>query len=261
MENLHCESEYIKNMLEDEKDVEEILKTAYNILKFSMTYGQYIACLMNVIYNYKNINYTKENIVIHITIVEYFMLNIQDDFFNHIIDKYIIDKNQYYDILYTRNSINCYLLKKMEQENNISNNAFEYIFKINKQICNEITKLHSQLITPKPLNKCKFITHLNIKCNNHITNVNHLTKLEELHVIWYYGSKIIQNLLLNGFDYDYEYDESGCMILPKRKLYIFGEHEIKRVDLMDIKSLVGMFVEINVNIDYGHGSFSRQKFI
>ena len=184
MKTLYEESEYIKNMLEDEidKNVENILKDAYELLKISITYEKYIKWLMNISENYKSINYTEQNIVTYIILVDYFMLNKQDDIFNYIIKKYIIDKNVYYDKLYTYNSINYYLLKIIEEQNEINHKTFEYIFQTNKYISNEITKLYSTTIKQHLLNKCTSITKLNINNNENIIDVNHLSNLEELNI-------------------------------------------------------------------------------
>ncbi len=194
MGKLHIESEYIKNMLEDEinkddiySNIEQILKDAYNLLQISLTmsYEEYKNCLINISKNYKDINYTKENILTYITLVEYFMLNIQDDFFNYIVDEYIINNNKYYELLYTRNSINYYLFKKIGEKNEISNKTFKYLMYTNKQLPNEITKLYSQTITQCVLNKFKFITSLDVNDNKNITNLNCHSKLKELNISGY----------------------------------------------------------------------------
>ncbi len=191
MDKLRIESEYIKNMLEDEinKDniygnIEQILKDAYDLLQISLTmsYEEYKDCLINISKNYKDINYTEENILTYITLVEYFMLNIQDDFFNYIVDEYIINNNKYYKLLYTRYSINYYLIKKIGEKNEISDRTFKYLLYTNKQLPNEITKLYSQTITQCVLNKFTNVTNLNINYNENITYLNHFKNLKELDI-------------------------------------------------------------------------------
>jgi len=176
MEELREESEYIKNLLEDDMNtnVEEILKTAYDLLKLSITYKEFKNILLNISKIYKNIEYTEKNIMIYITIVDYFMLNKQDEIFNYIIEKYIIEENKYYEKLNVYNSIDYYLTKKLGTENEINSKTIEYIININSKI----TELCSKTITQKTLNKCKLLVKLNINNNNKIKDVNHLDKLE-----------------------------------------------------------------------------------
>jgi len=183
MEKLREESEYVKIQLEDEKNVENIIKTAYNILKLPITYEEYKNILLNITKIYKEIEYTEKNIITYITIVDYFMLNKQEEIFNYIIEKYIIEENKYYEKLNMYNSIDYYIRKKLETKNKINSKTLEYIININ----NEITELYSKTITQETLNKCKSLVKLNIKNNKNITNVNHLSKLEELNISWFCG--------------------------------------------------------------------------
>jgi len=182
MEGLKEESEYVKIQLEDDvnTDVENILKISYNILVLPITYEEYKNILLNITKNYKNIEYTEKNIMTYITIVDYFMLNKQEEIFNHIIEKYIIRENKYYEKLNVYNSIDYYIRKKLGTTNEINSETLEYIININS----EITELYSCLITQETLNKCKSLVKLNINGNKNIKNVNHLNKLEELNISW-----------------------------------------------------------------------------
>ncbi len=190
MEQLYIESEYIQIMLEkltendseNEKntktDIENTLKIAYDTLKINIPYEEYKIFLINISDKYKNLKHTEENIVTYITLIDYFMLNKQDEIFDYIIEKYIIGKNKYYEKLHMYNSIDYYLTKKLEIENTINNRTLEYIVNIN----NGMTKLYSHLITQEILDKCLFLTKLNIPNNFNVTNVNHLNNLEELNI-------------------------------------------------------------------------------
>ena len=197
MKELKEESEYVKIQLEDDvnTDVENILKIAYDILKLSINYEEYKNILINITKNYKDIEYTEKNIITYITIVDYFMLNKQEEIFNHIIEKYIIEENKYYEKLNMYNSIDYYIRKKLGTENEINSKTLEYIININ----NEITELCSCLITQETLNKCKSLVKLNITDNKNIKNVNHLNKLEVLNISGMYcgvNQKGIKNLKL-----------------------------------------------------------------
>ena len=194
MEELKEESEYVKIQLEDEKDIENILKIAYDILKLSIIYAEYKNILINITKIYKDIEYTEENIITYITIVDYFMLNKQEEIFNYIIEKYIIKENKYYEKLNVYNSIDYYVRKKLGTENDINSKTLEYIININS----EITELYSKTITQETLNKCKLLVKLNINHNKNITNVNHLSKLEELNISSHCGvnQEGIKNLKL-----------------------------------------------------------------
>jgi len=180
MEELKEESEYVKIQLEDDvnTDVENILKTAYDILVLPMMYEEYKNILLNITKSYKDIEYTEKNIITYITIVDYFMLNKQEEIFNYIIEKYIIGENKYYDKLNMYNSIDYYIRKKLGTKNEINSKTLEYIININ----NNITELYSKTVTQKILNKCTSLVKLNINNNVNITNVNHLDKLEELDI-------------------------------------------------------------------------------
>ncbi len=180
MEELKEESEYVKIQLEDDAntDVEEILKTAYDILVLPMTYEEYTNILLNITKSYKDIEYTEKNIITYITIVDYFMLNKQEEIFNYIIEKYIIGENKYYEKLNMYNSIDYYLRKKLGIVNEINNETLKYIININ----NEITELYSETITQETLNKCTSLVKLNITNNKNIKNVNYLAKLETLDI-------------------------------------------------------------------------------
>jgi len=204
MKELSKESDYIKNQLEDEQNVENILKTAYDIIKPKISYEEYKEFLINITTNYNKIEYTEENIVMYVLIIDYFMLEKQEEIFNYIIKKYIIEENKYYEKLNMYNSIDYNLTKILGTKNNISNETLKYIININ----NEIKELYSETVTQEILNKCKSLVKLeelnisghNCKVNQEgikdlklvkkldahnnekIKDVNHLSKLEKLDI-------------------------------------------------------------------------------
>ncbi len=178
-------STYLQNILDDsnnvEYDVTSLIKYTYELLNLNITYEQYIKYLLNLINDYKNKNnkYTNENILQYVILADFFQLNICDEFFGYILNEFIC-KQKFYDKLYSYNPINYCILEKLKQNNDISVNTLEYIFKINENICNEIMELNSCNITQELLNKCKNIKKLDVCFNYNIFNVNHLKQLEDL---------------------------------------------------------------------------------
>ncbi len=181
---------YLQNILEDEENIEKnigekinvLLKQSHEQLKLNITYEIFIEYLLNLINNYVNTQYTEENILQYIILSDYFQLNIQDEFFNFVIDKYIFKQNIFYNELYLYNPINYYILDKFSKTNDIDNNTFKYIFEINENICCEIKILNTQCIEQNLLNKCVNIVDLNIFNNSHVNDVNHLQQLEKLNI-------------------------------------------------------------------------------
>ncbi len=191
------ESLYIKNIINSDTnkdeiiDINEILKTTYETLKISIPYEEYINFLTNVSKNYKTIKFTKENINIYVLLVDCFMFDNKDKILNYICETYAMYGDcyghRYYEQLCTHNFINEIILKKIEKEPLISNNCLKYIMQTNPQICNKITKLHSKFINQELLNKCMFITDLDLRDNIYVTSVNHLNNLEKLNISWNTG--------------------------------------------------------------------------
>jgi len=197
MDNLlliYKKSEYLKILLGDFENIKDIeneiivlFKQAYEQLNLDfnlkITYEQYIEYLINLTTNYKKIKYTKNNILQYMILSDYFQLDNQHNFFNYIVDIYIFKQNIFYNKLYSYNPINYYILHKFGKEYSyINNNTFLYIFKINKNICDEITTLYSQHIEQNLLNMCNNIINLYICYNEKITDVNHLQQLEKLDI-------------------------------------------------------------------------------
>jgi len=196
---IHKSSTYMQNILQNilndsndtnEEEINNLLIQTYELLnsdknsnlKLNINYDQYIEYLINLTNDYLKIEYTKENILQYIILADYFQLKIQDDFFVYILNNYVIKINKFYNKLYLYQPFNYYILNEFGKENNINNNTFKYIFKINKNMCNEITTLHSRHIKQYYLDKCINIVNLNISKNWQINNVNRLQKLEKLNI-------------------------------------------------------------------------------
>ncbi len=191
-------STYLQNMLEDsdknESNISNLLIKTHELLKLNITYEQSIKYLINLINNYKNITFTNENILSYVILSDYFMLNVQNSFFEYIIKKYILHLNKFYNELYTYNPINYYLIDIIGKYN-VRNEIFKNIFEINKDICNLIISIKSNNVEQQILNKCTNIVKLNINGNTKITDVNNLQKLEELDISC--GCDVNQKGILN----------------------------------------------------------------
>ncbi len=221
-------SEHLRCILDDSDnnvttEISKLLQKSYELLNSNantntnISYETFIVYLLNLIDNHKNIKYTSENILQYVTLVDYFILDIQDDFFNYILDKYIFTYNMFYDKLYQYNIINYYILDKFSKKNNIKNETFEYIFDINKNMCNEITTLYSQNIKQNVLNKCTYIIKLNINNNMHINSVNHLQMLVELDVSRKYDcGKIEEHLFRIKFQNAIKQDGISQLLFIKK---------------------------------------------
>jgi len=180
--DLHKESEYITNFIEDEenknKTIKKLFEEGIKMLQLDINVIDGMKCIIELIENYKIIKYTEENILNYVKLSTYFMLKNSDEFLDYIIDEYIFKQNKYYNKLHNYNTVNYYINKKLGTENKINSETLEYIININS----EITELYSEFITQKTLNKCTSLVKLNIPNNTNITNVNHLNKLEELNI-------------------------------------------------------------------------------
>ena len=180
---IYDNSTYLQNLLNNSDEVSnEIFEQIFNLLNLNITNEKCIEYLLNLIDNYKTIKYTEENIYYYIVLSDYFQLNIQDEFFIFVLNNFVLNKNIFYNKLYLYQPFNYYILDKFSKENYITNETFAYIFEINKNICNEIKKLHSTYIEQNLLDKCIFIINLNICDNDKITNINHLKLLKTLDI-------------------------------------------------------------------------------
>ena len=155
--------------------INELLRQSMLMLNLNVEYDEFINYLVNLLDIPANINFTEENVLIYVKLYDYFMLktpfDLIDDF---VVNDFILNKNMFYDKLYVYEPINKYILNKLSKQNFVKNETFEYIFNINKNLCNDITTLYSPCIKQKLLDKCLFITSLNINGNNNIFNINHL---------------------------------------------------------------------------------------
>ncbi len=181
---IHKQSTYTQNILEDsldlKKDINDVCKQAYELLNVNLdiTYDMFIQYLLNLTYhNRYYVMCMNNNILQYVILSDYFQLDIQNEFFNYIVDEFIFKYNVFYAKLYLYNQIDYYILDKIDKTNNINNTTFSYIFKINKNICKEITTFCSKHIKQKLLDKCVNITDLNICENNNINNVDCLHSL------------------------------------------------------------------------------------
>ena len=155
---IYNNSEYLQNILNDNNNgnindhiINDSILLVYNLLNLNnkITYDELINKLIELINNYKDIKYNKENIIIYLTLYEYFLIiEKEDKFYYYIINEYIIN-NLYYKELYQFNSINYYLLDILSKTNDIKNETLEYLFKINNNLYNEIINLYSSNIFHK----------------------------------------------------------------------------------------------------------------
>ena len=191
MQNLlkiYQKSIYLQNLLTDvnqnnfAENLIELFKKIFDILNLDISYELFIQYLLDLTHNYKNIFFTNQNIYQYIVLANYFQFDITNDLFNHIVVEYIFKQNIFYNKLFTCNEINQCILNKFEK-NKINDNAIQYVFKINKNICNEIKILDASYITQNTLNKCKNVTELYIECNDDIGQVNNLQQLQKLCII------------------------------------------------------------------------------
>ena len=163
------------NIINSINAINELLKQSMLMLNLNIKYNIFINYLVNLLDIPANINFTEENVLIYVTLYDYFMLktpfDLIDDF---VVNDFILNKIMFYDKLYVYEPINKYILNKLSKQNFVKNETFEYIFNINKNLCNDITTLYSTYIKQKLLDKCLFITSLNINGNNNIFNINHL---------------------------------------------------------------------------------------
>ncbi len=193
-------STYLQNLLEDEKSdnfvstINGLLQQSYKLLNLNLnsysylSYIDYIEYLLNLVNNYKNIKFTENNVKQYIVLSDYFQLTIQDEFFNTVLNNYILQQNIFYDKLYVYQPFNYYILDKFSKKNNINNKTFMYIFEINENICYEIKKLYSVYIEQKTLDKCVNIVDLDICNNSHIKDINCLQFLETVNISGYFSN-------------------------------------------------------------------------
>ena len=156
---IYNNSEYLQNILNDNNNgnindhiINDSILLVYNLLNLNnkISYDELINKLIELINNYLDIKYNKENIIIYLTLYEYFLIiDKEDKFYYYIVSEFIIDNNLYYKELYQFNSINYYLLEILSKTNDIKNETLEYLFNINNNLYNEIINLYSSNIFHK----------------------------------------------------------------------------------------------------------------
>ncbi len=175
-----------ENKDENENEINNLLIKTFELLNLNfnlnLEHDKCIIYLLNLIDNYRKISYDNNNILQYVILSDYFMLNNQYIFLDYIINKFIFNAKIFYDKLHLQNSINYCILDRFSKTLNIPNSTFKYIFKVNKNICNEIKILSSTYIKQSILNECTNIIELNIEDNKNVISVNHLKFLEKLDI-------------------------------------------------------------------------------
>ncbi len=265
LSQIYNASTYLQNILDcsinnnkkiSNEEINNLLEETHKLLNsdLKISYEQYIEYLLNLTNNYINIQYTTKNIKQYIVLSDYFQLNIQDKFFNYILDKYISIQKNLYKKIYLYNPFNYYILYEFgNNKYDLTNSAFMYIFETNKNICNEISTLCSENINQESLNKCTNIISLNICSNKYVTNVNHLQQLVKLNVsaFEYYPLGMVS--IYCGVN------QNGISQLSYVKfLNVFNNDAIKNVNhlhFLEELNISGILCGVNQN------GISRLKFI
>ena len=132
-------------------------------------------------FKYASIDLFDCNISHYVQLAEYFCLD--ESFIMHIVDKYILAQNKFYDSICGHESVNKLIIRKFCSENDIDNCTFEYLHLHNKTLFDDTRKLSSSLINNHNLAKFNYLVELNVSNNQHAINesIKHM-RLHSLNV-------------------------------------------------------------------------------
>jgi|SaaInlStandDraft_4_1057021.scaffolds.fasta_scaffold05133_5 hypothetical protein len=170
---------------------EEVVTDTITIFNCGLSVNECKQYLLNMTDTCVLIKFTDNNILTYIHLAEYYCF--AEKIIIYVVDEYILKCNKFYEILCNHESINKILIDKFSNgfNNNITNETFEYLHKINILLFDQTKKLDSRLINDDNLQKFKYLNDLDISCNNNATNngIKHL----QLHTLSISCNKMITN--------------------------------------------------------------------
>ena len=147
---------------------QQAVNNAINIFNCGLDIDTCKKYIVDILGNFSTIEFTKNNILTYVNLAEHYCST--NDFLNYVIDEYIINKNCFYDILCKMENINQIIIENIENNNNIKNMTYSYLYEHNTVVFDNVKKLESLHINENNLLKFKCLTELNISDNNKITD-------------------------------------------------------------------------------------------
>jgi len=180
-----CELKKFTKYVDTEKYY-HVFHDELNYVNYTINFEENITNLLCLIDRYKTIDYDKYNIEYYIELSSYFMLSNDIEFQEYVVEKFIFEKNIFYNELCKYNLICSIIENKIGKKNNITNETFKYINNINNlnnsDMFKNITKLYSTCIEQDVLNTFENLEILDINSNKNIYDLNKFEKLKELNI-------------------------------------------------------------------------------
>jgi hypothetical protein len=159
----------------------DAINNMLNIYNFGLDIDTCKRYILELIVDHKSIAYDDDNISYYVQLTEHYEIN--NGFMFHIVSKFILRKNKFYNILCNNEHINNKIIKSFEEHNKITNDTFEYLYKYNETLFQKAKSLKSLHINQQNLNKFTELTSLIIYNNSEIVDISHLVNtLERLDI-------------------------------------------------------------------------------